>query len=34
MIEQTINGKSYVLVPKDAWEKILEVFDKIEKKGE
>lgn len=34
MLEQEVNGKIHVLVPKDAWEKIWEVFEKIENSGE
>lgn len=34
MLEQEIDGKVHVLVPKDAWDKIWEVFEKIEKTGE
>ena len=34
MLEQEIDGEPYVLVPKEAWNKIEEVFDRIEKIGE
>lgn len=34
MLEQEINGEPYVLVPKEAWDRIWAVFDKIEKMGE
>ena len=34
MIEQDVNGVPHVLVPKEQWDKIWEVFDKIEKMGE
>lgn len=33
MLEQEVNGETHVLVPKDAWEKIWEVLNKIEKMG-
>jgi hypothetical protein len=34
MLEQDVNGEPHVLVPKDVWVKIWEVFNKIEKMGE
>lgn len=34
MLEQDVNGVPHVLVPKDAWEKIWDVFERIEKVGE
>ena len=34
MLEQEIDGKIHVLVPKDVWEDIWKVFDKIEHMGE
>lgn len=34
MLEQEIDGVPHVLVPKDAWDKIWEVLEKIEKIGE
>ena len=34
MIEQDVDGVPHVLVPKDEWEKIWDVFDKISKLGE
>lgn len=34
MIEQDINGVPHVLVPKDVWDDIWEVFNKIEEVGE
>ena len=34
MLEQEINGETHVLVPKEMWEKMWEVFDKISEMGE
>ena len=34
MLEQEINGEIHVLVPKDVWEDIWKVFNKIEDIGE
>ena len=34
MLEQDVNGKPHVLVPKDVWEDIITVFKKIKNKGE
>lgn len=34
MEEQLVDGVPHVLVPKDAWEKIWDVFERIEKMGE
>lgn len=35
MLEQEIrNGKTYVLVPKDAWDIVCDMFDKIDDAGE
>ena len=34
MLEQEINGEVHVLVPKDVWEDIWKVFNKIENIGE
>ena len=34
MLEQDVNGKPHVLVPKDVWDKIWDVFNRIEKVGE
>ena len=34
MLEQEINGVPHVLVPKDEWDKIWEVFDRISELGE
>ena len=34
MKEQIIDGKPHVLVPKDAWDYVVEVLNKIEKLGE
>lgn len=34
MLEQDVNGEPHVLVPKDVWDKIWDVFDRIENVGE
>ena len=34
MLEEAINGVPHVLIPKEAWDKICEVFNKIDKIGE
>lgn len=34
MKEEIIDGVPHVLVPKDAWEKICDVFERIEQMGE
>jgi len=34
MIEQEVNGVTHVLIPKEAWDKICEFFDKLDKVGE
>ncbi len=34
MLEQDVNGVRHVLVPKDVWEDIMDVFGEIQKKGE
>ena len=34
MLEQEINGVTHVLVPKEMWDEIWEVFDRIDKLGE
>ncbi len=34
MLEQDVNGVPHVLVPKEVWDKIWDVFDRIEKAGE
>lgn len=34
MLEQDVNGVPHVLVPKEVWDKIWDVFDRIEKVGE
>jgi hypothetical protein len=34
MKEQIIDGKPHVLVPKEIWDEIWQVFDKIETIGE
>ena len=34
MKEQIIDGEPHVLVPKEMWDEMWEVFDKIEKMGE
>lgn len=34
MLEQDVNGEPHVLVPKEVWDKIWDVFDRIEKVGE
>lgn len=34
MLEKEINGKIHVLVPKDEWNKIWEVFNRIDQLGE
>ena len=34
MLEQDVNGKTHVLVPKDVWEDIMTVFKEIKNKGE
>ena len=34
MLEQDVNGVPHVLVPKEVWDKIWDVFDRIKKAGE
>ena len=34
MLEQDVNGKPHVLVPKDVWDDIMTVFNEIKNKGE
>lgn len=34
MIEQEINGVPHVLVPKEMWDKMWDVFDRIDKLGD
>ncbi len=34
MLEQDVDGVPHVLVPKEMWDKIWDVFDRIEKMGE
>ena len=34
MIEQEIDGVQYVTVPKELWDKMWEMFDKIDQIGE
>ena len=34
MLEQDIDGKTYVLVPKEDWGKMWEIFDMIMELGE
>ena len=34
MLEQEINGETHVLVPKDVWEKIWDVLNKVNEMGE
>ena len=34
MIEQEIDGFTHVVVPKEMWEKMWEVFERIDKLGE
>ena len=34
MLEQDVNGKPHVLIPKDVWEDIMTVFKEIKNKGE
>ncbi len=34
MLEQEVNGEVHVLVPKDVWDDIWKVFNKIEDIGE
>lgn len=34
MYEHEINGIPHVIIPKDDWERIWAIFDKIEKMGE
>ena len=34
MLEQEIDGVTHVLVPKEMWGKMWEVFDRIDKLGE
>lgn len=34
MLEQEIDGVTHVLVPKDMWDEMWDVFDKIGKLGE
>ena len=33
MLEQEVNGKVHVLVPKDQWEKILDLFNRVSELG-
>ncbi len=34
MLEQEVNGVTHVLVPKDVWEDIMNVFGEIQNSGE
>ncbi len=34
MLEQDVDGVPHVLVPKEMWDKIWDVFDRIEEMGE
>ena len=34
MKKEVIDGVTHVLVPEEAWNKILDVFDRIERMGE
>ena len=34
MIEKEIDGKTHVLVPKDMWDRMWAVFDRVDKLGE
>ena len=34
MIEQEIDGVPYVTIPKELWDRMWDVFDRIEKIGE
>lgn len=34
MLEQDVNGVPHVLVPKEEWDRIWEVFDRISEMGE
>ena len=34
MLEEEINGVPHVLVPKELWDRIWDVFDRIENVGE
>lgn len=34
MLEQDVDGVPHVLVPKEMWDKIWDVFDRIEEIGE
>ena len=34
MLEQEVNGETHVLVPKDVWEKIWDVLNKVNEMGE
>ena len=34
MIEQEIDGVPHVTIPKELWDKMWDVFDRIEKMGE
>ena len=34
MLEQDVDGVPHVLVPKEMWDKIWDVFDRIEKMGD
>ena len=34
MLEQDVNGVTHVLVPKDVWDDIMNVFGEIQKNGE
>ena len=34
MLEQEIDGVTHVVVPKDMWEEMWDVFDRIKKLGE
>lgn len=34
MLEQEVNGVTHVLVPKDVWDDIMNVFEEIQNSGE
>ena len=34
MLEQEINGEVHVLVPKEQWDKVMDVLDRIHKLGD
>ena len=34
MMEMEVNGKTHILVPKDVWDEIWDVFNPIEQIGE